>query len=47
MTDADLDRKLATVFVPGGEPCSTLLLGNLAHLVDRDCQLFLVGSSSA
>jgi hypothetical protein len=41
LKDADLDRKLPTVFVPGGEPLLTLLLGNLEHLINHKHQLFM------
>jgi len=40
LTDADLGRKLPTVFVPDGEPLLTLLLGNLEHLINHKYQLF-------
>jgi uncharacterized damage-inducible protein DinB len=40
MTDADLARRLPTVFVPEGESVLTLLLGNLEHLVNHKYQLF-------
>jgi hypothetical protein len=39
-TDEDLRRKLPTVFVPGGEPLMTVLLGNLEHLMNHKYQLF-------
>jgi len=39
--DEDLDRRLPTVFVPAGESILTLLLGNLEHIVNHKCQLFL------
>lgn len=40
-TDADLARKIPTVFVPAGETLLTLLLGNLEHLNNHKYQLFL------
>lgn len=40
-TDADLPRKIPTVFVPAGETVLTLLLGNLEHLLNHKYQLFL------
>jgi DinB superfamily len=40
-SDADLARKIPTVFVPEGEPLVTLLLGNLEHLLNHKYQLFL------
>ena len=40
LTDADLGRLVPTVFVPGGEPILTLLLGNLEHLINHKHQLF-------
>lgn len=40
LDDADLGRKLPTVFVSGGETITTLLLGNLEHLVNHKHQLF-------
>jgi len=39
-TDGDLARRVATVFVPEGEPLATLLLGNLEHLLNHKYQLF-------
>jgi hypothetical protein len=39
-TDADLARKIPTVFVPQGETLLTILLGNLEHLVNHKYQLF-------
>jgi hypothetical protein len=39
-TDADLARKIQTVFVPQGETLLTILLGNLEHLVNHKYQLF-------
>jgi uncharacterized damage-inducible protein DinB len=41
ITDADLGRKIPTVFVPEGETVLTLLLGNLEHLTNHKYQLFL------
>jgi hypothetical protein len=41
LRDADLARKLPTVFVAEGEPVATLLLGNLEHLINHKHQLFL------
>jgi hypothetical protein len=40
LEDADLARKLPTVFVPDGESVLTLLLGNLEHLINHKHQLF-------
>ena len=40
VTDADLARKIPTVFVPQGETLLTLLLGNLEHLINHKHQLF-------
>jgi hypothetical protein len=40
LVDADLGRPIATVFVSGGEPLLTLLLGNLEHLINHKHQLF-------
>ena len=40
LTDADLARRLATVFVAQGELLLTLLLGNLEHLINHKHQLF-------
>jgi hypothetical protein len=39
-SDEDLSRRIATVFVPAGEPLLTLLLGNLEHLINHKYQLF-------
>jgi hypothetical protein len=39
-TDADLARKIQTVFVPEGETLLTILLGNLEHLINHKYQLF-------
>ena len=41
LSDADLGRKLPTVFVAEGESVLTLLLGNLEHLVNHKHQLFM------
>jgi hypothetical protein len=41
LTEADLGRKLPTVFVADGEPVLTLLLGNLEHLINHKHQLFM------
>jgi len=41
LKDADLDRKLSTVFVADGETLLTLLLGNLEHLINHKHQLFM------
>jgi hypothetical protein len=38
--DADLARKVPTVFVPEGETLALLLLGNLEHLMNHKYQLF-------
>jgi hypothetical protein len=38
--DADLARKIQTVFVPEGETLLTILLGNLEHLMNHKYQLF-------
>jgi hypothetical protein len=38
--DADLARKIPTVFVPAGSTLLTILLGNLEHLVNHKRQLF-------
>lgn len=38
--DADLSRKIPTVFVPEGETLLTILLGNLEHLINHKYQLF-------
>jgi uncharacterized damage-inducible protein DinB len=40
LTDADLARRVPTVFVAQGEPILTLLLGNLEHLINHKHQLF-------
>jgi hypothetical protein len=39
--DADLSRRIPTVFVPEGETLLTLLLGNFEHLTNHKYQLFL------
>jgi hypothetical protein len=41
LRDADLARKLPTVFVADGEAVLTLLLGNLEHLINHKHQLFM------
>jgi hypothetical protein len=38
--EADLGRKIRTVFVPEGETLLTLLMGNLEHLTNHKYQLF-------
>lgn len=40
LTDADLARRVPTVFVAQGEPMLTLFLGNLEHLINHKHQLF-------
>ncbi len=40
LTDADLARRIPTVFAPGGEAAFTILLGNLEHLINHKHQLF-------
>ena len=40
LIDADLARRVPTVFVAQGEPILTLLLGNLEHLINHKHQLF-------
>jgi uncharacterized damage-inducible protein DinB len=40
LTDADLARRVPTVFVSQGESVLTLLLGNLEHLINHKHQLF-------
>ncbi len=40
LTDADLARRVPTVFVAEGESILTLLLGNLEHLINHKRQLF-------
>jgi len=39
--DADLARSIPSVFVPEGESLTTLLLGNLEHLISHKYQLFM------
>jgi hypothetical protein len=41
LNDADLERTIPTVFVPGGESLLTLFLGNLEHYVNHKHQLFM------
>lgn len=41
LQDNELARPLPTVFVPGGEPVLTLLLGNLEHLVNHKHEIFV------
>ena len=38
--DADLERRIPSLFVPQGERLVTLLLGNLEHLINHKYQLF-------
>jgi hypothetical protein len=40
LTDADLARRLSTVFVAEGEAALTILLGNLEHFINHKHQLF-------
>ena len=40
LSDADLARRVATVFVPQGEALLTLLLGNLEHFINHKYQFF-------
>ena len=40
LRDADLGRRLRTVFVSDGEAILTLILGNLEHLINHKHQLF-------
>ena len=40
LMDADLARRVSTVFVAEGESILTLLLGNLEHLINHKHQLF-------
>ena len=40
LTDADLARRVPTIFVAEGESILTLLLGNLEHLINHKHQLF-------
>lgn len=41
LKDADLGRRVPTVFVKQGESLLTLLLGNLEHLINHKHQLFI------
>jgi uncharacterized damage-inducible protein DinB len=41
LADADLGRKLPTLFVADGEPVLTLLQGNVEHLMNHKHQLFM------
>lgn len=41
LEDADLARRIPTVFVKTGEPVLTLLLGNLEHFINHKHQLFM------
>ena len=40
LRDADLSRRLRTIFVSDGEAILALLLGNLEHLINHKHQLF-------
>jgi hypothetical protein len=40
ITDADLSRRVPTVFVQDGEAALTILLGNLEHFINHKYQLF-------
>ncbi|MGA9768543.1 MAG: DinB family protein [Blastocatellia bacterium] len=40
LTDADLARRLPTVFIAEGEAALTILLGNLEHFINHKHQLF-------
>ena len=40
ISDADLARRIPTVFVPEGEPVLTLLLCNFEHFINHKHQLF-------
>ena len=40
LTDADLVRRIPTVFAPEGEAVMTILLGNLEHFINHKYQLF-------
>jgi uncharacterized damage-inducible protein DinB len=40
LTDEDLKRPLATLFLPEGESALMILLGNLEHLINHKYQLF-------
>lgn len=39
-SDADLSRRIPTVFAPDGEALITILLGNLEHFINHKYQLF-------
>ena len=41
LEDADLARRVPTVFVKSGELVLTLLLANLEHLINHKHQLFM------
>ena len=41
LRDADLARRIPTIFVSEGETIATLLLGNLEHLINHKHQLFM------
>jgi hypothetical protein len=41
LDDSDLPKLIPTVFVSGGEPVLTLILGNLEHLINHKYQLFI------
>jgi uncharacterized damage-inducible protein DinB len=41
LRDADLARRIPTIFVSEGETMATLLLGNLEHLINHKHQLFM------
>jgi uncharacterized damage-inducible protein DinB len=41
LADADLARRVPTVFVAKGEPVLMLFLGNLEHLINHKHQLFV------
>lgn len=40
LDDADLGKRISTVFAPEGEAMMTILLGNLEHLINHKYQLF-------
>lgn len=40
LRDADLERRISTVFVTEGESVMTILLGNLEHFINHKYQLF-------
>ena len=40
LDDDDLTRRIPTIFVPEGEAVTTILLGNLEHLINHKYQLF-------